>query len=783
MNRNKQMQKQELFSQNEKEFKAESQKQKAIYPEEIPFIRLQKKNDSIHIPGQDQNNEESKNCITLSTLHLSKGLEWKVVYIIGINDKQFPESFIKKKCYANQEKLSKEYMRLFYVACTRAKDLLYFSFLSEYQQFICRFFEKMSSYTDGLNEFQIKIKDKLQPPPPYLKENDCDNTLRYIASDLSKEDYEKANFFINLLECEHNEGQKRSVTFNISQLTENRLYEDLYSYVDLLMKRCIAQALELEEGYQCKAADEIFYTIGWDQNKKGFIKKHLKFFEPKTLNFDAIQNIYQFKKKFTAFSQKVTEKKDIELLEKIFDDIRKFLRKNNIKYINVNHFSKLKKQFTEKFQSDELQLFKKYYEQFTNKANQICGESESHATDQQHKNANCNNVNEEQLKSLFKMKKVVEYKVLKGVADLLCQDKLYSFIYTIPSQQRFSIQFEDILEVLAQALILTEQGINVNKIIFFNVLQEEEIKYDLKNIDQQKRKDILEFFNDKVQKYLTKQNQSYETGLSNQQNQISIEQKQVRDNQQIQIVIQQQNNDEPLIQQIQQLYNEQPTMPLCFQKQHIQSSVQNNQKIQLLEQNTMKYLNNFQEEITLNSYDQKNTQGSYENHQNRMLDDTKNKNESNQKNKIYDLQTFLKIQQEAQDLAIQQLKLDQPQTKLVTDFREKMKEIEIQQIKQQYYELIEEEFIQLVKSQDFQKLEQYLYYLKQLQSESFTEHEFLLFKVELASLIQNQQKDHQTQSKKHNNQSIPINRKTKLDEREHKECSKEEPQQKKVKVF
>ena len=59
--------------------------------------------------------------ITLSTMHSAKGLEWKVVHIIGANEGKVPSRQMKDADGIEEER------RLFYVACTRAKEYLYIS--------------------------------------------------------------------------------------------------------------------------------------------------------------------------------------------------------------------------------------------------------------------------------------------------------------------------------------------------------------------------------------------------------------------------------------------------------------------------------------------------------------------------------------------------------------------------------------------------------------------------------------------------------------------------------
>lgn len=61
--------------------------------------------------------------LVLTTIHQAKGLEWRVVFVLGLAEGQFPHH----KVYANPRELNEE-RRLFYVAITRAKDELYLAY-------------------------------------------------------------------------------------------------------------------------------------------------------------------------------------------------------------------------------------------------------------------------------------------------------------------------------------------------------------------------------------------------------------------------------------------------------------------------------------------------------------------------------------------------------------------------------------------------------------------------------------------------------------------------------
>ena len=67
--------------------------------------------------------QERKEFLTLSTIHQAKGLEWETVFIIGFNDYEFPHPKA-----LNSESALEEERRLFYVAATRAKSLLYITY-------------------------------------------------------------------------------------------------------------------------------------------------------------------------------------------------------------------------------------------------------------------------------------------------------------------------------------------------------------------------------------------------------------------------------------------------------------------------------------------------------------------------------------------------------------------------------------------------------------------------------------------------------------------------------
>jgi DNA helicase-2/ATP-dependent DNA helicase PcrA len=70
----------------------------------------------------EQEFEPELNCITLASIHSSKGLEFTCVFLIGVSDGNIPISL------ANSKEEIEEERRLLYVAITRAKQILFISF-------------------------------------------------------------------------------------------------------------------------------------------------------------------------------------------------------------------------------------------------------------------------------------------------------------------------------------------------------------------------------------------------------------------------------------------------------------------------------------------------------------------------------------------------------------------------------------------------------------------------------------------------------------------------------
>ncbi len=107
------------------------------------------------LTDQDNEKDEDFNKVTLMTVHSSKGLEFKNVFIVGMEENLFPSQRQGEK---NTEENMEEERRLFYVAITRAEQNAWLSFATQRYRWgkldFCtpsRFLEELDErYLEGL---------------------------------------------------------------------------------------------------------------------------------------------------------------------------------------------------------------------------------------------------------------------------------------------------------------------------------------------------------------------------------------------------------------------------------------------------------------------------------------------------------------------------------------------------------------------------------------------------------------------------------------------------------
>lgn len=112
---------------------------------------------------KEQQSKESgnRNALTLSTIHASKGLEWKNVFLIGCAEGMLPHL----KCRSDPNEMDEE-RRLCYVAMTRAKKRLFLSYpkfvfareLKQYER--SQFFERLPGKNVEVHSYATKENGK-----------------------------------------------------------------------------------------------------------------------------------------------------------------------------------------------------------------------------------------------------------------------------------------------------------------------------------------------------------------------------------------------------------------------------------------------------------------------------------------------------------------------------------------------------------------------------------------------------------------------------------------------
>ncbi|MEG1527825.1 MAG: UvrD-helicase domain-containing protein [Clostridia bacterium] len=108
----------------------------------------------------DNGEVDQDNFVTISTIHSAKGLEFKVVFVVGLDNGIFP---LSRASYSNKE--MQEERRLAYVAVTRAKERLY---LTRSQS---RFVYGSRSFCSA-SPFYKEVSDLITPPPTPSYDNE-----------------------------------------------------------------------------------------------------------------------------------------------------------------------------------------------------------------------------------------------------------------------------------------------------------------------------------------------------------------------------------------------------------------------------------------------------------------------------------------------------------------------------------------------------------------------------------------------------------------------------------
>ncbi len=109
------------------------------------------------LTDQDTENKEDRNRVTLMTVHSAKGLEFKNVFIVGLEKNLFPSAqageTMSKEAYEEER-------RLFYVALTRAKQQVYLSYADQRYRWGKPEFCRPSPFIDEIDPAFLEISNQ-----------------------------------------------------------------------------------------------------------------------------------------------------------------------------------------------------------------------------------------------------------------------------------------------------------------------------------------------------------------------------------------------------------------------------------------------------------------------------------------------------------------------------------------------------------------------------------------------------------------------------------------------
>ena len=122
---------------------------------------------------------EDQDKVSLMTLHLSKGLEFKHVFIVGLEEDLFPSAL----SYNTRSELEEE-RRLFYVGITRAKENLYLSYANSRYRWGKLIYCEESRFLNEIDKEYLKIIEST--PSKTTFENSSINKIIYNSKSTLK---------------------------------------------------------------------------------------------------------------------------------------------------------------------------------------------------------------------------------------------------------------------------------------------------------------------------------------------------------------------------------------------------------------------------------------------------------------------------------------------------------------------------------------------------------------------------------------------------------------------
>jgi DNA helicase-2/ATP-dependent DNA helicase PcrA len=114
------------------------------------------------LTDQDENLTDTKERVTLMTVHAAKGLEFPVVFIVGLEENLFPSQFAVKPSEIEEER------RLLYVAITRSMEQCYLSFARQRFRNGSFTFASQSRFLNDIDRQYFEVSRPAAPKIPSI---------------------------------------------------------------------------------------------------------------------------------------------------------------------------------------------------------------------------------------------------------------------------------------------------------------------------------------------------------------------------------------------------------------------------------------------------------------------------------------------------------------------------------------------------------------------------------------------------------------------------------------
>jgi DNA helicase II / ATP-dependent DNA helicase PcrA len=128
------------------------------------------------LTGNDEDKDKDPDKVTLMTIHMAKGLEFKYVYIVGMEEDLFPSQMM----LSSRADLEEE-RRLFYVAITRAQKRLFLSYATSRYRFgrlkNCEPSRFLQDIDSGFVKMSNKVGGGYQSSPAHSSDNQYAKSL------------------------------------------------------------------------------------------------------------------------------------------------------------------------------------------------------------------------------------------------------------------------------------------------------------------------------------------------------------------------------------------------------------------------------------------------------------------------------------------------------------------------------------------------------------------------------------------------------------------------------